>query len=862
MPDDQKLEIIVSLKDLTRLGLRTINRGMATFRKSVNLASSAVFSLKGAIATAGIGALGRSFLQASKTAESYRVRLKVLTGSVAEGNRLFQEMAEYASTVSFQYEEIMGAATALTGVLEGGSREVTKWMPLIADLAAASGLGIQETTQQVIRMYSAGAASADLFRERGILAMLGFQAGVSYSAEETRKRLIEAWEGPTSRFRGAAGELATTWEGLMSMMSDRWFTFRTAVMDAGVLDFLKSAVTLLLDFLEELKTTGRLDTFVKDLADGVVTGLEIIAQSVALVGDAWRGWRLIFNGLIALFGTMAEYLNRGLGAMTGSIDSVLTFLEDKIIRLARMIEAIDFTGTAKGVADQLESTKALSKAYDKVIDQTAKSAEYWREVAEEASDTAVMVAGQETYYSRINRVLEKVRKKAAEFRAEAEKAADATGDPRKAAGKPVAALEETLGAGLTELQAIAQTELAGLKQLYDQEQLDLETYFTRRAEILEENFKREAELAKLRADLETKPGKKLARIAKLVQIEEKYQRDLLKLVDERNKEEERLEQKAFDEKQKMRDLKAREAAAIGSNELASQFTAELLLLEEKHAAELEQLRQLKADQAIIEETYRVQQLERDKALAQQRKKLQESILSASKSAFNNLAEFMKYMYQRSGEETKKYFKLFKAAKIAETVISTYESAQKAYSSMLSAGTILGPVLGALAAAAAIAAGTARVAMIRQQSFAEGGKVPGASPHPKADNVPANLTAGEFVEPVSVVKHYGAGLFEAFRRKMVPKDMFTKFNMPNVSAAIGRQHFQAGGAVAAASIAQTQEARDAGEGEGGGGVIINNIVDTRMLGQYLQTTPGQRQIVNIISQNSSAVKTALFNQQTG
>jgi len=59
-------------------------------------------------------------------------------------------------------------------------------------------------------MYSAGAASADLFRERGILAMLGFQAGVTYSAEETRQRLMQAWLEPESKFKGMTGEMAKT----------------------------------------------------------------------------------------------------------------------------------------------------------------------------------------------------------------------------------------------------------------------------------------------------------------------------------------------------------------------------------------------------------------------------------------------------------------------------------------------------------------------------------------------------------------------------------------------------------------------------------------------------------------------------
>lgn len=49
-------------------------------------------------------------------------------------------------------------------------------------------------------------------------------------------------------------------------------------------------------------------------------------------------------------------------------------------------------------------------------------------------------------------------------------------------------------------------------------------------------------------------------------------------------------------------------------------------------------------------------------------------------------------------------------------------------------------------------------------FAAGGRVGGFSPHPRADNIQANLTAGEYVQPVPSVKHYGIEAMEAVRRR--------------------------------------------------------------------------------------------------
>ena len=210
------------------------NKALANMKK--------YWKLYAAAAVAGIVLIGKSFVDAAKTSENYQIRLKALLGSAEAGNKVFKDMADYASGVAFEYREIMGAATSLAGVMKGGGEEINKYMPIIADLAAVTGLGIEEVTGQVIRMYSAGAASADMFRERGILAMLGFQAGVKYTAEETRRMLVDSYTAADSKIRGTSKELADTWDGLMSMMSDKWFQFRNLIMDAGVYTALKDAL--------------------------------------------------------------------------------------------------------------------------------------------------------------------------------------------------------------------------------------------------------------------------------------------------------------------------------------------------------------------------------------------------------------------------------------------------------------------------------------------------------------------------------------------------------------------------------------------------------------------------------------------
>lgn len=268
----------------------TAEREMGVVARSVGRLASRLTSVQSlVIATAtafGGWRVAGSFIEASSEAEQYQVRLRALLGSAAEGNRLFKDMAVYAGNVSFEYREIMGAATSLAGVMKGGVEEIKEWMPLVGDLAAVTGLSIQETTGQVIRMYSAGAASADMFRERGILAMMGFKAGVSYTAEETREIMMREWQKADSQFYGVTKNLGSSWSGLMSMMADQWFTFRTDFMnDSGLFDYFKSLFSTLIGQVRDFRTKADFSSWAQEAGQKIIAGFEDAVLGVARFYD-------------------------------------------------------------------------------------------------------------------------------------------------------------------------------------------------------------------------------------------------------------------------------------------------------------------------------------------------------------------------------------------------------------------------------------------------------------------------------------------------------------------------------------------------------------------------------------------------
>lgn len=280
------------------------------------------------VAVLAIKKLSASVLEAASVSEQYEIRLQHLLGSQAEGSRLFKEMAEFAGEVPFEYEKIMGAATQLSGVMKGGVDEVTRWMPLIGDLAAVSGLSIEQTTEQVVRMYSAGAGAADLFRERGILSMLGFQAGVSVSAEETRAKLMEEWNKQGSAFKGATTDLAGSWDGMISMLSDAWFAFRTKIADSGLFDFAKAGLKLVIDAIEDLKKRGQLDVWARKIGDGIINSLIPALEIMRFFHNGWLGIKLVGETAIHGIALAVEGLISVLRVLMAPLDVIFAMLKD------------------------------------------------------------------------------------------------------------------------------------------------------------------------------------------------------------------------------------------------------------------------------------------------------------------------------------------------------------------------------------------------------------------------------------------------------------------------------------------------------------------------------------------------------
>ena len=447
-------------------------RGFTGMKNVVGKVTRSIFSLKGALLGLGLGMIAKSFLDVANTTEQLRIRLQYIIGSVEEGNRLFNEMSKFAGNVAYEYNDIMQSATALAGVMKGGVEEVKQWMPMIADLATVSGLSINDTTQQIIRMYSAGAAAADLFRERGVLAMLGFQAGVSYSAEETRKKLLELY--PKAEWKDAAQAMASTWSGTMSMIADKWFRLRDQIMQAGLFNTLKAAAQAFDKWFDSATKSGRerIKLFSQTMSNAVVSAIRmfgylidagrIVLVVIENIGMAWMGWKIILKEIKLAIGNLYKKAFEG-----------WNWLIDKISMALPEFEALKFDMSAFSDLDALEKEIANTrKEYDQINKSMRETASNIGKGVEEANKFANEV---ENIKNKLDRAAESGRKLAKSVRptTEEEKRWYEFVKNAEAFGK---SLKNSLGETLNPLDDYAK-KLAYIDYLFETTNMDMDTYF-------------------------------------------------------------------------------------------------------------------------------------------------------------------------------------------------------------------------------------------------------------------------------------------------------------------------------------------------------------------------------------------------
>ena len=314
-------------------------RQMKSFGGSAGVAKGSIIGLAARFAPLAAAAVGvaAAFKQvgasvgAARKIQDIGVVLKNVVGDAEGGALALQQVRDIAQELPFAFEEIAGATPALATVSKslGDLEENTR---LAADIAAVTGLSFQDASSQLQRAFSGGAGAADMFREKGVLAMAGFEAGASYSIDETRAKLKEFGES----IDGAANDLNTTLTGSLSQAGDRFFSFQAAMGDAIVPEFT-AFINKMVEIFDSNKET--ITAFAKTMGEGLVGAFYTVLEVGAVVID-------YFSMLFSALKSVATFINDKFGEV------IFTVFDSAAKVIGGVVEAVAFLG--KGIGKLIE----------------------------------------------------------------------------------------------------------------------------------------------------------------------------------------------------------------------------------------------------------------------------------------------------------------------------------------------------------------------------------------------------------------------------------------------------------------------------------------------------------------------------
>lgn len=315
--------------------LKNAKQATAGFGSQANVTKGSVIGLAARFAplAAGIVAVGAAFkgvsgaMSTAKGFQDVQVTLSNLIGSAEGGAAALEKIKLVAQDLPFEFEELAGAAPALTTV-SGTIGELEDNMRLAADIAANFGIPFEVAAGQLQRSFSAGSGAADVFREKGVLAAAGFQAGVTYSIDETQKKLAEF--GGT--IEGSAEKLNQTLTGALSQTSDRFTAFSDSVGQA-MLPTFQVFLTELVSLFDQNRES--VEAFGKKIGTAVVGAFRILLQTGAIVID-------YFTMLFSAIKSVAGFLQDNFGEVIGNVMGFAV----KVI--AGVVEAVAFLGKGIG----------------------------------------------------------------------------------------------------------------------------------------------------------------------------------------------------------------------------------------------------------------------------------------------------------------------------------------------------------------------------------------------------------------------------------------------------------------------------------------------------------------------------------
>ena len=375
----ERINIELVVVDKTSAALKRTKAGVVNINSSLMKTSTLAKGAVAALGAFGAARIVKSVVNVGQQVEELGLRFKFLFGTAEEGAKAFDNLVNFAAKVPFTLEEIQQGAGNLAVISENAD-ELSTNLELVGNVAAVTGLDFRTTSEQIQRAFAGGIASADIFRERGVRALLGFKEGAKVSVEETREAFQRVF-GKGGQFGNATDEFANTLTGTISMLQDKLFKVQKAISD-GFFEELKIQFGDLNDVLNENEET--IEEFSKTIGESLAEGIrkavdafkflrENLAEVEAVLGLVFLASRKVVKGITGLI-LIVDSVNRKIRELKERLGLLDTEF-NKVDANAPMYD--DFSHAVDGATDSskknTEAVKESTAAYDDNSDAIAKA---------------------------------------------------------------------------------------------------------------------------------------------------------------------------------------------------------------------------------------------------------------------------------------------------------------------------------------------------------------------------------------------------------------------------------------------------------------------------------------------------------
>ena len=687
-------------KEFAKLGFSVKEIKNAT-KATLDLAAATNTDLARAAEVAGATVRGFG-LDASETQRVTDVMAKSFSSSALDMEKFATSMravAPVAKNAGLNIEQ----TTSMLGILVDrgvdASTAGTSLRNVFLELSK-QGLTFEEAMQQINESTDKNATALDLFGKRGaVTGTILAETGVQVS--ELEEKLNNAG--------GAAERMAETQldtlSGKLTILNSAWEGFILSIEDGeGVIGgFLQGIVGIATDLLGLVTATGEAKESTQELfkenSKSIAKAKELqkeynnLSEKTNLTAEESKRLTIITNDLSDMFGASVVNIDNETGALSLNTaeltkqiairqalqsEQVKELLADRL-RFETQLSTIE---SNKVWLEQLKQSKDISLTVLNVLnDEASALGNVSVESAELAFTTSKLSEAEKI-------LVERIRKAQVGIASES------------IAKQNLINVNQTLLDSGIDLEAIAQQEIESTKRkakTTDEEVKAKEKAANDLAKLTEQMLN---QIDQLEIDNNAKKREREA-----IQIKDEEEREKAVLESKRQKEE---DQAIFDFENKINKIQ-------GDSEIEAQLKKSL---KEKLDSDLIEIG-AKYDKIEIDAKEKQADKEREiaKKTAKIKEKLQQQNVNDAVNLIGTIGGLMEQGTQRQ-----------KAVLSAQTLISTYLSAQRAYQSQFIPGVPdpSAPVRATVAAALAVAQGLARVAAINNVKFAKGGVLRGKS----------------------------------------------------------------------------------------------------------------------------------------